>query len=97
MNKKLQKTTDFDEVLKKELKDPKFRKWFDYYGKQLEIAYAVLKLRKKHKMTQEELAKKVGTTQSNIARLESGQQNFTVATLMKIAKIFEKKLEINFN
>ena len=96
MNKKF-KTNDFNYYLNQELKDPKFKKWYDYYGKQLEIAYAVLKLRKKHKMSQAELARKVGTTQSNVARMESGQQNFTVATLIKIAKIFEKKLEINFN
>ena len=96
MNKKF-KTNDFNYYLNQELKDPKFKKWYDYYGKQLEIAYAVLKLRKKHKMSQAELARKVGTTQSNVARMESGQQNFTVATLIKIEKSLEKKLEINFN
>ena len=97
MNKKTIKATDFDDVLREELKDPEFKKWFDYYGKQLEIAYGILQMRKKQGMSQRELAKKIGTTQSNIARMESGQQNFTVETLNKIAGIFNKNLKILFD
>jgi ribosome-binding protein aMBF1 (putative translation factor) len=86
-NKKLKKykATDFEEYLKEQLKDKKFKAYFDEYGKQLEISYAILKLRKARKMSQSELAKKIGTTQSNIARLEAGRENFTVAFLNKIA------------
>jgi len=96
MNKKNIKIRDFDELLKEELKNPEFKKLYDYYGKQLEISYAILQLRKKHNMTQVELAKKVGTSQSNIARMERGQQNFTIETLDKIAKTFGKKLTVDF-
>jgi len=88
--------TDFDYYLKQELKDPEFKKWFDYYGKQLEVSLAILRLRKAKKMTQAQMAKKLGTSQSNIARLEKGQQNFTIEFLDKVASIFGKKLEINF-
>lgn len=91
------KATDFDEELAKELKNPEFKKMFDEYGRQLEISYALLQLRKKKKMSQLELAKKVGTTQSNIARVEGGQQNFTVAFLGKIAAALDAKLEIKFS
>lgn len=48
-------------------------------------------------MSQVELAKKIGTTQSNIARMESGQQNFTTNTLQKLARVFNKKLKIAFS
>lgn len=47
-------------------------------------------------MSQKELAKKIGTTQSNIARMETGQQNFTTNTLNKIASAFNLDLKINF-
>jgi len=94
--KKNFKINDFDYYLQQELKDPEFKKLYDYYGKQLEISYAILQLRKKHNMTQEQLAKKVGTSQSNIARMERGQQNFTIETLDKIAKTFGKKLTVDF-
>ena len=45
-------------------------------------------------MSQAELAKKINTKQSNIARMEMGQQNFTIDTLQKIAKAFKRELKI---
>ena len=96
MNKKIEKALDFDDVLKEDLKDPEFKKWFDYYGKQLEVSLAILRLRKKNNMTQAQMAQKLGTSQSNVARLEKGQQNFTVEFLDKIAGVFNKELKIDF-
>lgn len=89
------KATDFQEYLDKQLKNKKIKHLYDEYGKQLEIAYRIVKLRKEKRMSQIELAKQIGTTQSNIARMESGQQNFTVGTLNKVAEIFNKDLKIS--
>lgn len=94
-NKKIEKATDFQVHLERMLKDKEFKKHYDEYGRQLEIAYQVLQLRKKAKMSQLELAKKIGTTQSNIARMEGGGQNFTIATLNKIASIFNKQVKVS--
>ncbi len=94
--KKTKKTVDFQVYLAKRLKNPKFRKYYNEYGKQLEIAYQILQLRKQKKISQVELAKKLGTTQGNIARMEAGQQNFTTDTLQKIASIFNRELKIDF-
>lgn len=94
--KKTQKAVDFQKYLAERLKNPKFRKYYDEYGKQLEIAYQILQLRKQKKMSQAELAKKLGTKQSNIARIEAGQQNLTTDTLQKIASIFNRELKIDF-
>lgn len=95
-NKKIIKATDFEDVLREDLKDPEFKRYFDYYGKQLEISYALLQMRKRAKMSQVQLAKKIGTTQSNVARMEAGNQNFTIAMLTRIAGVFGKDLEISF-
>lgn len=95
-NKKNSVMIDFQDILKKELKNPEFKKLYDEYGRQLEIAYQILQLRKKKKMSQLELAKKIGTKQSNIARLEAGQQNFSIDTLEKIAEALDCRLNINF-
>ena len=95
-NKKNDMMIDFQDILKKELKNPEFKKHYDEYGKQLEIAYQILKLRKQRKMSQIELAKKLKTKQSNVARMESGQQNFTTDTLQKIADIFGMDLRVEF-
>jgi len=98
MNKrrKTQKAVDFRNYLAEKLRNPKFKKHYDEYGKQLEIAYQILQLRKHKGMSQAELAKKIGTKQSNIARIEAGQQNFTTDTLQKIASVFKRELKIEF-
>lgn len=88
--------TDFQKDLEKQLKNPKFRKYYNFFGLQFEIAYQILQLRKQKKMSQAQLAKKIGTTQSNVARLEAGNQNFTTDTLQKIAQALNKELKIEF-
>lgn len=95
-NKKQRKAIDFQDYLAKQLKDPEIKRHYDEYGKQLEIAYLILGLRKKEKMSQSELAKKIGTTQSNIARMEAGEQNFTTDTLQKVAHAFKRDLKVEF-
>ncbi len=89
--------TDFEKDLEKELKNPIFKKYYDEHGRQLEISYQMLQLRKQKKISQTQLAKQIGTTQSNIARMEAGNQNFSLSTLNKLAQAFNKKLEVRFS
>jgi len=96
MNRKTHKALDFQQYLKEELKDPAFRRHYEEYGKQLEIAYQILQLRKKQGLSQAQLAKRLGTSQSNVARMEAGQQNFTADTLQRIATAFRRELKIQF-
>jgi len=95
-NKKIENLIDFDDILKEKLKNPEFKRHYDEYGKQLEIAYQILQLRKKKKLSQAQLAKKIGTKQSNIARMESGNQNFSVDILGKIAEALGCNVRIEF-
>jgi len=95
-NKKFKKVADFQDYLDKQLRNPRIRKHYNEYGKQLEIAYQILQLRKQRKISQAELARKIGTKQSNVARMETGQQNFSTNTLQKIAKVFDRELRIDF-
>jgi len=95
-SKKNKVMIDFQDILKKELKNPEFKKHYNESGKQLEIAYQILKLRKQRKISQAQLAKKIGTKQSNIARIEAGQQNFSIDTLEKIAEALNCELKVNF-
>ncbi len=93
--KKPFKALDFDDYLKEELKNPKFKSLFDEYGRQLEISYQILQLRKKRGLSQLDLAKKIGTNQSNVARIESGQQNCTIKLLDRIANALEVELKVS--
>jgi DNA-binding Xre family transcriptional regulator len=61
-----------DDLLKKQLKNKKFREEYDSLEEEYLIAKQVIKLRLNSKMTQKELAQKAGTSQPAIARLESG-------------------------
>ena len=51
-----------------------------------EVGKAIAEARKKAGMTQVELAKAIGVTQSQIANWESGWRNPKLEALMKIAK-----------
>lgn len=96
--KKSKKITypSFGHYLEKEMKKKSFREGYEEESRKLQIAYQILLLRKKRKMSQAALARKIGTKQSNIARMESGQQNFSVDTLQKIARVFGRNLEVSF-
>ncbi|MBU2474392.1 helix-turn-helix domain-containing protein [Patescibacteria group bacterium] len=90
------KLLSFDEVLKKELKDPEFKRGFELEKKKLEISLAIIELRKQKRISQAKLADKIGLKQSAIGRIETGEQNLTIETLQKIASALNKKLVVNF-
>jgi len=58
--------------------------------------YAIIKQRTKKGLTQADLAKKIGTKQSAISRLERGTYNPSLAFLKKIAKALDKELHVCF-
>jgi len=63
----------------------------------LDIARKIYELRTKAKLSQSELAKKVGTTQSVISRLEDADYDgHSLAILRRIASALEKRVEIRF-
>ena len=81
-------------VLKKFLKNPKFKKAYDNLEPEYTIIRAILKKRIESKMSQKDLAKKLGTKQSAISRLESGNYNPTLSFLKKLSTTLGGKLEI---
>ena len=56
----------------------------------------IARKRKQAKISQKELAQKIGTTQSNVARMEAGNQNFSMVTLEKIAEALNSELKVSF-
>ncbi|KKP86857.1 MAG: transcriptional regulator, XRE family [Parcubacteria group bacterium GW2011_GWC1_35_8] len=84
----------FSDVKKEWLKDPKFRKSYDDLEPEYSIIRAILRKRIESKMSQKDLAKKLGTKQSAISRLESGNYNPTLSFLKKLSSTLGGKLEI---
>ena len=58
------------------------------------LAKTIKELRKKHKISQEELARKAGITYSTLIKIESGaNDNPTIKTIKKIADTLEVSLD----
>ena len=73
-----------------------FRKAYDEEVLMLKIAYKIAQLRKQRHVTQGELAKKIGTTQQTISRLEDSENvKITVHTLARLAIALKAKLSID--
>ena len=54
----------------------------------------IIMARKEKNLTQKGLAELIGTRQSNISRLESGNYNPSLELLTKIAQVMGKRLEV---
>jgi predicted transcriptional regulator len=64
---------------------PARRRGYEKAGRAIRIAFELRALREKKGVSQRELAERVGTTQSAIARLEAGSVSPSLPTLDKIA------------
>lgn len=88
-------TVKFDDYLKKELKDPEFKKAFDEEEIYASLAIQIAKVRQKKHLTQEELARRLHTTQQTVSRLEDvHNKSYSLHTLVKLAQALGKKLEV---
>ena len=56
------------------------------------IGYFIKELREKRGLTQEAFAKALATSQSAVARMEKGEQNFSTELLSKISSVLEHKI-----
>ncbi len=85
----------FKDRLKKDLRDPEFRKAFDEEEVCASLAIQIAKIRQKKDLTQQELAKRLQTTQQTISRLEDiNNRSLSLKTLIKVARMLDKRLKI---
>src|SRR5690349_10263218 len=68
------------------LKEPGFKEGYDALGTEFAVASLLIEARTHAKLSQAEVAKKMGTSQSTIARLESGSAKPSLSTLERFAK-----------
>jgi DNA-binding XRE family transcriptional regulator len=61
-----------------------------------EIAWLLIKYRMEHGLTQQQLAERVGTSYSQISRIESGRHVVSIDTLLRIAHALDLKLVLGF-
>ncbi|MFQ5685136.1 MAG: helix-turn-helix transcriptional regulator [Candidatus Scalindua sp.] len=89
--------SDLDKHIEKHLEDKEFKIYFDRVDAKRKIAQEIVVLRNIHHLTQTELARKIGTKQQVISRLENPTDKRlpSLVFLDKIAHAFEKKLVIS--
>lgn len=84
----------FDAVKKDLMQDEDFKNEYERLQPRYEIISQIIQARKEQKMTQADLAKRMGTQKSNISRLESGNYNPSLDFLSKVAHCLGKDLKI---
>ena len=85
----------FKDRLKKDLRDPEFRRAFDEEEVCVSLAIQIAKIRQKKNITQQELARRLQTTQQNISRLEDiDNRSCSLTTLIKVAHALDKRLKV---
>lgn len=77
------KTENVDKHLQEKLRDPYFKELYELEEQKLEIVKKIIDYRIKHKLSQSQLAEKIGVSQQHISKIESGEFS-SVATLEKI-------------
>ena len=78
------------------LKEPKYRKAYDALEEEFALAASVIEARKRAGLTQQQLARKMGTTQPVVARLEGGSIHPSLRTLQRLAEATGSRLLISF-
>jgi ribosome-binding protein aMBF1 (putative translation factor) len=78
-----------------QMKNPEFKKSWDDLDPEFQILKAMIKAREKAGMSQAELARRLGTKQSVISRLERGAfSKASLETIKKVADVLDKRLVI---
>ena len=77
-------------------KDPEYVAEYDALEEEFALANALIKARANAEMTQQDVAKAMGTTQAVVARLESGRSMPSTRTLKRYAEATGTKLRIKF-
>lgn len=87
-----------DEIVKEWKKDPDFKREYDALEAEFSLFDELLRARQEAGLTQAEVAERMGTKASAIARLEAGggskKHSPSIATLRKYAEVVGRRLEI---
>lgn len=93
----MKNTVKFKDYLKDELKNKEFKKAFNEEEVYASLAIQTAKIRQEKGITQEELAKRLHTTQQTVSRLEdTHNKSYSLKTLIRLARALDKGLKVEF-
>ena len=87
-------TIPFEELKAELLADPETKAAYDALAPEFKLAAELIRARVRAGLSQEKLAEKMKTSQSAIARLESGQTLPSTKTLLRFAEATGSKVEV---
>ena len=88
--------TKLAELKQRLMDNPEVRKEYAKVDAEFALIEAMITTRREAKLTQAELAEKIGTTQSAIARLEGGRVSPSISTLRRYAEATGHQLQVGF-
>ena len=92
----MKRPTNFDIYLKEQLKDPDFADRFEKAGEAWDVAVKLASLRKASGLSQKQLAKRVGTSQQQISRLESpSYEGHSLSMLRRVAEVLGASVHVD--
>lgn len=94
--RKIQDLIEWSEIRKKLLQNKEYRKVYEQMKPKYELANSLIEIRLKQKLSQKDLARKIGTKQPVISRLETMSAEPTLSLLNKISKALDVKLRVYF-
>ena len=89
------KPTRVDDLHKEWMKDPKYRREYEALKEEFSLAAALIEAGSRAGLTQEQVARRMKTTQAVVARLEGGGSMPSTRTLEKYAKATGSRLRIS--
>ncbi len=90
-------TIPFEKIAAEMLKNPAVKAEYDRLAPEFEIALELIRARRRARLSQAELAERMGTSQSTIARLESGQTLPSTKTLLRFAEATKSKVKVRLS
>ena len=84
----------FEAWKRKQLKNPAFKREYDALESEFALARELIGARAKAKLSQAQVARRMGTSQSAVARMESGRTLPSTTSLVKYAKAVGRELKI---
>jgi ribosome-binding protein aMBF1 (putative translation factor) len=89
--------TNFDHFLEEQLRDPNFAERFKRAGEAWDVALQIAAMRDRAGLSQKDLARKLGTSQQQVSRLESpAYEGHSLSMLRRVAKALQADVKVTF-
>lgn len=83
--------------LNEKLKDPEFRRLYEFERAKTALAQKIAEIREEKHLRQVDLARRLGVSQQFISQIETGdEKNLTIETIIKIAASLGRGVSISF-